>query len=160
MGNFLVSCSACHFISKKHKILQVIKVNDGKILEYRNSIKVKDVLLEYPNFYVGLFKEATQPLPLGYKLRIGKVYYLIYSSSSTTIKKHNSILLRNNGVVRIKLVFTKKQFHMLFSNHMKVEAFILEIMKYRNDSSGLLSTHLRKLEPISEESHSTTMSEP
>ncbi|CAO2838519.1 unnamed protein product [Amaranthus hypochondriacus] len=153
MGNFLVSCSACHLMSEKHKVLQVIKMNDGKILEYRTSIKVKDLLIEYPNFYVGLFKEATQPLPLGYKLRIGNVYYLISSSSSTTIKKPNSIILRNNGVVRIKLVLTKKQFHMLFSNHMKVEAFMLEIMKkYGDDSSGFLSTHLKKLEPISEES--------
>ncbi|CAO2821371.1 unnamed protein product [Amaranthus hypochondriacus] len=88
MGNYLTVCIASDIQSKqglmkKNRILQIIKV-DGKILEFTNPLIVRDLLVNHPNYYVGMFKEATQPLPLDHKLKIGNIYYLLPSLHHTS----------------------------------------------------------------------------
>lgn len=153
MGNLLALCAIGGSVFRGHEsMLRVLKVYDGKILEFRASIKVKDLLMNYPNSYVGLFREATQPLPLEYKLKIGKIYYLL--PCFPTIKIVSTSLLcpvsqpKDSGGVRIKMVITKQQFRqLLLSNEIRVGTMLLGIDK----KLGKASTHLQKLESIVEE---------
>lgn len=128
------------------KVLRVLKVHDGKILEFRAPIKVKDLLINYPKFYVGIFREATQPLPLEYKLKIGKIYYLlpcfprvedVYTSLLCLVPRPK------DGGLRIKVVITKQQLRQLLSsNQTRVETMLLRIDKKSENPVGVLSTHL------------------
>ncbi|KAL2921688.1 hypothetical protein RDABS01_013179 [Bienertia sinuspersici] len=146
-------------LSKKGKeVLQVLKVNDGKILKFTAPIKVKDLLINYPNFYVAIFRDATQCLPLEYKLKVGKVYYLVpYFSTIIQDDYVSSPLLcyipqpKDRGV-RIKVVVTKQQLRQLLTNQVRFETMFLGIDKKTRKSVGLSSIHLQKLEPIVEES--------
>uniref|UniRef100_A0A803MUV0 Uncharacterized protein n=1 Tax=Chenopodium quinoa TaxID=63459 RepID=A0A803MUV0_CHEQI len=161
MGNLLGLCAVGGSTSNQDKVLQVMKVHDGKILEFRAPIKVKDLLKNYPNFYVGLFKEATQPLPLEYKLKVGEIYYLLPCFSATIVEPTNigkvssssPISKPRNGVVRIKMVITRKQLRQLLSSQaMRVETMLLEIGKKSCYPVVMSSSHLQKLQPIGEES--------
>ncbi|XP_056694480.1 uncharacterized protein [Spinacia oleracea] len=148
MGNFFAACAVGggSTSSKQDEVLQVMKVNDGKLLEFRAPIKVKDLLKNYPNFYVGIFKEATQPLPLEYKLKIGKIYYLLPCFIAT-------IPNPRNGVVRIKMVITKKQLRQLLSNHtVKIDTILLDIGKKLCSPISMSLPRMQKLHPIGEES--------
>ncbi|XVF53303.1 hypothetical protein PTKIN_Ptkin05aG0088500 [Pterospermum kingtungense] len=65
--------------TKPHqKVLQVVKM-DGKILEFRAPLLVKDVLLKFSGSGIGLSKTVSQHLPLHYELKMGKVYYILPS---------------------------------------------------------------------------------
>uniref|UniRef100_A0A803L2C5 Uncharacterized protein n=1 Tax=Chenopodium quinoa TaxID=63459 RepID=A0A803L2C5_CHEQI len=162
MGNLLGLCAVGGSTSNQDKVLQVMNVHDRKILEFRAPIKVKDLLKNYPNFYVGLFKEATQPLPLEYKLEVGKIYYLLPCFSATILEPNNigdvsssssPIPKPRNGVVRIKMVITRKQLRQLLSSQaMRVETMLLEIGKKSCYPVVMSSSHLQKLQPIGEES--------
>lgn len=72
--------------------------------------------------------------------------------SSSFLSSSDFISKSKNEGVRIKVVLTKQQFRQLLSNHnMRVETMIMKIDKKPYKSSGLLSNHLQKLEPIIEE---------
>lgn len=159
MGNLFASCAVR--VSKEDEMLQVMKVNDGKILEFRTHMKVKDLLINYPNFYVGLFKEATQPLPLEYKLKLGKIYCLLPCFNVTILEPTNveyvssssdHIPKPKNGVVRIKIIITKQQLRQILSNQMRVETMLSGFSKESFSHVGLLSTRLHRLQPVAEES--------
>ncbi|KAL2921693.1 3-hydroxybenzoate 6-hydroxylase [Bienertia sinuspersici] len=146
-------------LSKKGKeVLQVLKVNDGKILKFTAPIKVKNLLINYPNIYVALFWDATHCLLLEYKLKVGKVYYLVpYFITIIQDDYVSSTLLcyipqpKDRGV-RIKVVVTKQQLRQLLINQVRLETMFLGIDKKTRKSVGLSSIHLQKLEPIVEES--------
>ncbi|GAB4858604.1 hypothetical protein Ancab_010078 [Ancistrocladus abbreviatus] len=123
MGNSLTLCKAsCKLEGETKvrigKVLQVMKF-DGKMLEFRASLLVKDLLASHPNSYVGVFREATQPLPPDYKLKIGKIYYLLPFPKSYLDDERNPA-----GGKRIKVVITKQQLRQLLTKEIGVEDLV------------------------------------
>ncbi|KAL9240576.1 hypothetical protein vseg_014778 [Gypsophila vaccaria] len=155
MGNLalcMVEIPKANSTSKKEKkMLQVMKMNDGKLLEFRMSMKVKNLLVNYPNSYVGLFKEATQPLPLEYKLKIGRIYYLFPSFCDMTNARStcSSIPKPKSGATRIKVVITRHQLQQLLSNRARVESLIMD-GKECDHMVGFQQSCLKKLDCIHE----------
>ncbi|KAJ8446426.1 hypothetical protein Cgig2_019319 [Carnegiea gigantea] len=149
MGNFL---GLCALTGSKKTVLQVMKMNDGKILEFQAPIRVRDLLVKYPNSYVGTFKEATQPLPLDYKLKIGNTSSET-SCNSTGGGVHFSMHGGENRdeVGRIKLVITKKQLAQLLSKQMTLEDVIMEVSKRPSKLVVSSTSNVHKLEAIPEE---------
>ncbi|KAK9724885.1 hypothetical protein RND81_05G105800 [Saponaria officinalis] len=128
---------------KKEKMLLVMKMNDGKLLEFKKSMKVKNLLLNCPNSYVGLFNEATQPLPLEYNLKIGKIYYL-FPKLCNIYNNARRIPKPNDGAIRIKVVITRHQLQLLLSNRVQVESIIMDGKQWDN------MAQLKKLDCIPE----------
>ena len=173
MGNYLAVCisgdiQSKQALMKKNRILQIIKV-DGKILEFTNPLIVRDLLVNHPNYYVGMFKEATQPLPLDHKLKIGKIYYLLPSFDHT-----NSDDILQNAKTReiddqrektmisttIKVVITKEQLQQILRKQGGVEELLLGVIpsnkkfsRFEGSSSSSTSSFIRfsKLASIPEE---------
>ncbi|KAJ8446263.1 hypothetical protein Cgig2_016034 [Carnegiea gigantea] len=109
MGN----CLALPLLKEDDQVLQVIKMDDGKIMEFKNPLLVKDLLVNYPSSYVGAFKEAKHPLPLEHKLKIGKIYYLLpRAGSDDDHEEHRKI---EAPAKRIKVVITKAQLQQLIA---------------------------------------------
>uniref|UniRef100_A0A7N2KVE3 Uncharacterized protein n=1 Tax=Quercus lobata TaxID=97700 RepID=A0A7N2KVE3_QUELO len=110
------------------EVLRVMKT-DGKILEYTRPMLVKNVLMNFPGYGIGLSKRPLRQLPLNYELKVGHVYYLLplsrsdYSSSSLGMEGTNS------GTKRIKVIITKQQLEELLSKKISVEEKLLEIQK-------------------------------
>ncbi|KMS96306.1 hypothetical protein BVRB_000190 [Beta vulgaris subsp. vulgaris] len=139
MGNYLALCTIGEIQSKEvllkeKRVLQIIKGVDGKILEFRNPVIVRDLLVSYPNSYVGIFKEATQALSLDHKLKIGKIYYLLPSldHSITTQKVEEEDTRRDQKTTTtttttttIKVVITKEQLQQILSKQGGVEELLL-----------------------------------
>ncbi|XP_021775039.1 uncharacterized protein LOC110738893 [Chenopodium quinoa] len=153
MGNYLALCTIGDIQSKEallkeERILQIIKKVDGKVLEFTNPISVRDLLVSYPNSYVGIFKDATQPLPLDHKLKIGKVYYLLPSLDPTTTTTTTTTK------TTIKVVITKEQLQQILSKQGSVEDFLLGVVPKKDlsskDCSVSSSTWIPKLESIPE----------
>lgn len=107
MGNFLA-------MSREDKVVQIMR-NDGKILELRTPILVRDLMENNPNTYVGLFKEAIQPLPVDYRLKMGKIYYLLPCVNNKTIADEpvNGKVL--GGSKRIKVVIRRDQLQQMLA---------------------------------------------
>ena len=109
-------------LKEDNRVLQIVRM-DGKILEFRTPLLVRDLLVDYPSFYVGIFKEATQNLPLEYKLKIGKMYYLLpsidHASSTNYIHRgsdhHEEQRKIEAPSKRIKVVLTKQQLKQLIT---------------------------------------------
>ncbi|GMH19720.1 hypothetical protein Nepgr_021561 [Nepenthes gracilis] len=134
--------------SKMGKLLQVIKI-DGKKLEFRAPLRVRDLLACYPNCYVGAFREATQPLPLGYKLKIGKTYYLLPSSADTSDVKQR----KADAKRQIKVVISKQQLRRLLLNEISIGDVLFEDDKRAcgaHDSSTAWTPTLASIPEVSE----------
>lgn len=153
MGNYLALCTVGDMQSKEvllkeKRILQIIKEVDGKILEFTNPVMVRDLLVSYPNSYVGIFKEATQPLPLDYKLKIGKSYYLLPSfdhahTTTTTCNEGDEATREINGTTTtrttkttIKVVITKEQLQKMLSKQGRIEELLLGVVPKKLSSEG------------------------
>ncbi|GAB2228537.1 hypothetical protein Droror1_Dr00022657 [Drosera rotundifolia] len=108
------------------KVLQVVKL-DGKVIEFDAPIRVKDLLAAYPNLYVGAFREATQPLPLDCKLKVGGIYYLLPYFADRPCKDDEQI--DDAPAKRVKMVITKQQLQLLLSKDIRIEDFFLELDK-------------------------------
>ncbi|GAB4826116.1 hypothetical protein Ancab_008986 [Ancistrocladus abbreviatus] len=126
MGNSFAPSTASSMLegdakARNVKVLQVLKI-DGKILEFRAPLLVKDLLASYPCFYAGVFREATQPLPPDYELKLGKVYYLLPSPDSYADGER-----KVGGSKRIKVVITKQQLRQLMSKEIGPEDVLLGI---------------------------------
>ncbi|KAL3524455.1 hypothetical protein ACH5RR_017289 [Cinchona calisaya] len=74
---------------QQQEVVQVVKM-DGKILELRASILVKDLLLKFPGLSVAASKKNPESLPLSYELKLGNIYYLLPSLLSHVQKEEQS----------------------------------------------------------------------
>ncbi|GMP79243.1 hypothetical protein CsSME_00034868 [Camellia sinensis var. sinensis] len=82
MGNCIAICkpnsnkSGSESAADEHrKVLQVVKT-DGKILEFKSPITVKDFLEKISGFSVAVSQILSKPLPPSYELKLGKTYHL------------------------------------------------------------------------------------
>ncbi|KAL6132258.1 hypothetical protein ACLB2K_070629 [Fragaria x ananassa] len=124
---------------KQGKVVKVVKM-DGKVLEFRASILVKDVLLNFSDSAgIGVSKQlASEHLPSYYELKLGKVYYMVpLFGSVTEYNRPTSATTR-----RIKIVITKQQFHEVLTNQVSFQK--------------LLSASGAKAKPCNMVDHSTT----
>ncbi|KAL2921687.1 hypothetical protein RDABS01_013178 [Bienertia sinuspersici] len=171
MGNLLALCTVGDIQSKEgllkeKRTLQIIKV-DGKMLEFKSPVIVRDLLVSYPDFYVGVFKNATQALPLDYKLKIGEIYYLLPSvtgdhTTTTTSSSANDEDARTEmdstttktTTTTIKVVITKEQLQqILCSKQGRMEELLLGVVankKVWSSENCSSSTWFPKLESIPE----------
>ena len=101
------------FKSKHLRIVQVVKT-DGKTIEFKSPILVKDLLEKFPGLGVCFSrKSSSKHLPLSYELKLVKIYYLHASPVKETEQ--------SEGVKRIKVIITKKQLQELLSKQVLVE---------------------------------------
>ncbi|MBA0849362.1 hypothetical protein Goshw_015023, partial [Gossypium schwendimanii] len=112
MGNCLVL---------KEKVVRVMKT-DGKILEYRQPIKVQQVLSDFSDHALSESFSGCRNLHPDTKLLPGMLYYLVPSPSIKSKKKKVRFSSTpevkddeegSHGVVRIKLIISKKELEKL-----------------------------------------------
>ncbi|KAG8504069.1 hypothetical protein CXB51_002379 [Gossypium anomalum] len=111
MGNCLVL---------EEKVVRVMKT-DGKILEYRQPIKVQQVLSDFSDHALSESFSGCRNLHPDTKLLPGMLYYLVPSPSIKSKKKKvrfSSTEVKDDeegshGVVRIKLIISKKELEKL-----------------------------------------------
>ncbi|XP_010251991.1 PREDICTED: uncharacterized protein LOC104593728 [Nelumbo nucifera] len=166
----MVSCFVfCRFKRKfprtragHDKVLRIVK-SDGKILEYRASILVKDVLLNFSDCGIGISQEAFRYLPPNYELKIGHMYYLLPSSSSSSssaclspsaapppVSPSSADAHRPGCLKRIKVVITKQQLQLLLSKTVSLEELLLARDKPAWDGVDSTTNWKPKLETIPE----------
>ncbi|XWS38049.1 hypothetical protein CRYUN_Cryun19dG0097500 [Craigia yunnanensis] len=134
------------------KVLQVVKM-DGKILEFRAPLLVKDVLVKFSGSGIGLSKTVAQHLPLNYELKMGKVYYFLPSVDhvGAPTPESNSDTQQTGAVKRIKVVITKQELQQLLTKQISVEEVLAGLEK-RNGNFVVSPRNWKpKLESILEE---------
>jgi|UniRef100_A0A2N9E174 hypothetical protein len=159
MGNFLahskakrkpiMSCAPkamgkCNHIG----VLRVVKT-DGKILEYTRPMLVKNVLMNFSGYAIGLSKRPLRHLPLNYELKVGHVYYLLPLSSPAYYSPCSVGMDDTSGMKRIKVTITKQQLEELLSKKKSVQD-LLGIQKGARCDVGSMSRWTPLLETISE----------
>ncbi|XP_058085164.1 uncharacterized protein LOC131232730 [Magnolia sinica] len=134
-------------IPKGHDhILRVMKT-DEKILEYRVPILVKDLLLNFDGYQIGISRKSTQYLPLDYELRLGQMYYLLPSVDDEQ-KSLPTDDVCSGGSKRIKVIITKQQLQELLSKKVSLEDVLSDFQ--RGDSVDSMESWRPKLETIPE----------
>ncbi|KAJ4835894.1 hypothetical protein Tsubulata_006153 [Turnera subulata] len=126
---------------KKDRVLQVVKT-DGKILEFRAPILVKDILLYFSGSGIGMSKEALDKhLPPNYELKLGETYYILPSLSAvvkttaSTVCQAKADRGETKGVKRIKVVITKQELQQLLEKQVSVEEILLGVGKTSSTAS-------------------------
>ncbi|KAM7268093.1 hypothetical protein ACFE04_010259 [Oxalis oulophora] len=108
---------------KQKRVLQVVRI-DGKVLEFKHPLLVKDILANLSStstIGVGLSREADSVhLSLDYELKLGTIYYILPGHSASSESKEGG-----GGVTRIKLVITKQQLKLLLTKQMSLEKVII-----------------------------------
>ncbi|KAG6433049.1 hypothetical protein SASPL_104654 [Salvia splendens] len=115
-------------IGRSRKVLQVVK-EDGKIIEFKSAVLVKELLLNFRGFGV---KQSGKFLPPSFGLHLGKTYYLCPWKCPVPAEDTAA------EVKRIKIVITKKQLEEMLS-------------KQTNSSADLATNWKPSLFPIPEE---------
>lgn len=123
MGNCFVLCRittssrivADDVVPKHGKVSRVVKT-DGKVLEFRAPILVKDILFNFSSFGISVSKQAPEQLPSNYELKSGKVYYMVPLLSCVTEEDRTA-----SATTRIKVVITKQQLQELLTNQISVQ---------------------------------------
>ncbi|KAK6936625.1 PADRE domain [Dillenia turbinata] len=118
---------------KHNKVIQIVR-GDGKILEYRKPILVKDVLLRFSGSFISVSKEAAQHLHPNYELKMEEVYYLFPSSTSLESIGFEGLSSmvdsrQDQSVRRIKVVITKQQLKDYLSKEIPAEKVLFDIEK-------------------------------
>ncbi|KAA3459973.1 Glutaminase-asparaginase [Gossypium australe] len=127
------------------KVIQVVKT-DGKILEFRAPLLVKDVLVKFSGSGIGLSTTVSHHLPMNYELKMGKVYYILPATEppSTAVGTGGS-------VKRIKVVITKQELQQLLAKQVSVQEVLAGLEK-RNGSFVVSPRNWKpKLDSILEE---------
>ncbi|ONI25746.1 hypothetical protein PRUPE_2G317800 [Prunus persica] len=134
----------CFVLSKPEKVLRVVKT-DGKVLEFRAPTLVKDMLMNFSGSGISESKQASELLSPNYKLKLGKVYYMIPLLGS--VAKKDRAATR-----RIKIVITKQQLQELLTKQISVqEVLSTSGLEQKSCSSNDSSTNWKpKLESIPE----------
>ncbi|GFP88759.1 hypothetical protein PHJA_001019600 [Phtheirospermum japonicum] len=108
---------------------------DGKIIEFKAPILVKELLMGFEGFEVKSSRKSSNHHPPNFELQLGETYYLIPSSKSPdeainpTATKGESDDHSKAVVKRIKVVITKKQLQEMLSNKTSLENIIIGIDK-------------------------------
>jgi len=131
---------------QERKILRVVKM-DGKVLEYRASIHVRDVQLKFKGYGVGVSRRATQLLPLNHELRLGGVYYLLPLDVRVRSSEQG-----NRSKRMIRVVVTKQQLQEVLSKNTSVEEVLHELQRPEKISTGSWRSWKPQLETIEETS--------
>lgn len=146
MGNCVASSRFNNQVRRKscgsdQKLLRIIKM-DGKVMEYSTSVLVKDVLLSFHGFGVGVSENSYQLLSLDYELKTGRAYYLLplslpQFSGSQELKP--SVMRKeekeeDGGRRRVKVVLTKPQLQELLSMNISLEEIISAASTYEEFS--------------------------
>ncbi|XP_047335604.1 uncharacterized protein LOC124939140 [Impatiens glandulifera] len=114
MGNCLVT---------QDKIIKVMKT-DGKVLEYKSPIKIHQVLSDFAGHAISDKLPVVQHLHPDIDMVVGNIYYLLPLPLLSEEKQKKRVRFANpaeearqesSGVVRIKLVMTKKELHMMLN---------------------------------------------
>ncbi|KAL1544424.1 hypothetical protein AAHA92_21277 [Salvia divinorum] len=92
-------------IGRSGKVLQVVK-EDGKIIEFKSAVVVKELLVKFRGFGVKQSKKSGKFLPPSFELHLGKTYYLCPWKCPVPAAV---------AVKRIKMVITKKQLEEMLS---------------------------------------------
>ncbi|KAI3749118.1 hypothetical protein L6452_12714 [Arctium lappa] len=103
-------CGFLCILTRKHgkKMVQVQR-QDGKTLELTVPILVGELLQKFPGAAgVGLSNNSHHQLPLTYKLKLGKMYYLLPPKSTPEAGDEAA-----SSSKRIKMVITKQQLQQL-----------------------------------------------
>lgn len=149
MGNCLAPCKPCSgSYTKKHgKVVRVAKP-DGKVLEFSSPIHVKDILTNFPDFGVGVSKEATEIFSPDHELKGGRLYHLIPSLCSTTNVTTLGTTEQGSGIKRIKVVITRQQLEKLVTKQISIEDILSEV---KTVGAGFPNNQKPKLDTILEE---------
>jgi len=132
-----------------------IKKFDGKILEYRAPLFVKELLRDYEGHAVVNCETSCQQLSPGYQLLPGEIYYLIPNKSSYISSKEGGQerplkpasdikeVSEKNGVVRLKMVITKRQLEEMLSKSISNKKTSIEdmIVELQSKSQSIEPTH-------------------
>ncbi|XP_057739061.1 uncharacterized protein LOC130956056 [Arachis stenosperma] len=129
MGNYLALCrpisGSCISSNHGNKVVRVAKP-DGKVLEFRTPIHVKEILSNFQAFgSVGISKVSSESLSPDYELKPGRLYYLLPSQGVKEQGNNNNN--NNNGLKRIKVVITKQQLQQLVTKQISVEDILSEV---------------------------------
>ncbi|KAF8412063.1 hypothetical protein HHK36_000016 [Tetracentron sinense] len=158
MGNCFALCrpnwnSSDRVATTGHHRINVLRVvkTDGKILEYRASILVKDLLVNFSGYGVSLSKEASQHLTPNYELKIGQLCYLLPSPGSVNPTGISSDCT-SVRIKRIKVIITKQQLQELLSKKASVEEMLTGLRKGIWDGVDSSPSWRPKLKTILEES--------
>lgn len=124
MGNCFVLCRittssrivADDVVPKHGKVSRVVKT-DGKVLEFRAPILVKDILFNFSSFGISVSKQAPEQLPSNYELKLWKVYYMVPLLCCVTEEDRTASATTR----RIKVVITKQQLQELLTNQISVQ---------------------------------------
>ncbi|KAJ7959420.1 hypothetical protein O6P43_019998 [Quillaja saponaria] len=113
-------------LPKQDKIVKVVMLN-GKIVEFGRPTVVKDILMQFSASGIGISKESSEHLPPDYKLKRGKLYYLLPSVSSAGPETScSSNREQAGGIKRIKVVLTKQQLQELVTEKISLEDILLQ----------------------------------
>ncbi|XAR64683.1 hypothetical protein NMG60_11008459 [Bertholletia excelsa] len=144
MGNCLVM---------QDKVIKVVKT-DGKVLEYRAPIKAHQVLSDFSGHAISDTHPATRHLQPDSELAGGRVYYLLTLPAAPPAAAPEKKRVRfavpakdggrqGTGVVRIKLVISKKELEaMLRNGAFSVDDMVSDLQKkqstddQKNTNSG------------------------
>lgn len=130
---------------------QLIKIKkvDGKILEYRAHLFVKDLLMDYDGHAVVNCESSCHQLSPEYELLPGQIYFLVPNKTACTDVSSNDggisfnqkgqegvplkpaddkVVSEKNGVVRLKIVITKRQLEEMLSKSMSNKKTSIEDM--------------------------------
>ncbi|CAB4289042.1 unnamed protein product [Prunus armeniaca] len=118
----------CFVLSKQEKVLRVVKT-DGKVLEFRAPTFVKDMLMNFSGSGISVSKQASELLPPNYKLKLGKVYYMIPLLGSVASDAISAGIISSVDVTekdraatrRIKIFITKQQLQELLTKKISVQ---------------------------------------
>lgn len=111
-------------IRRSRKVLQVVKM-DGKIIEFKAPVLVKELLVKYKGFGVKSSRKSSEELAPSYELQLGRIYHLFRKEFPVPAADGGSTA----AVKRIKVVITKKQLEELLSKKTSMEKIIFGIDK-------------------------------
>lgn len=133
MGNCLRKSCAQAAVSNHLEVILRVMRSDGESLEYRMPMLVKDVLMNFSGYGIGLSERPLRQLPMNYELKVGHVYYLLPLSSPAAPNNYSTAcsidMDTTSGTKRMKVVITKKQLQELLSNKISVEEILFGIQK-------------------------------
>ncbi|XP_062146800.1 uncharacterized protein LOC133854579 isoform X3 [Alnus glutinosa] len=129
MGSCLrKSCAQAAVCNHLEVILRVVRT-DGESLEYTRPMLVKDVLMSFSGYGIGLSERPLKHLPMNYELKVGHVYYLLPLSSTPAACPVDMDGRGTSYTKRMKVVITKKQLQELLSKKISPEEMLFGVQK-------------------------------
>ncbi|KAK1307494.1 hypothetical protein QJS10_CPA10g00673 [Acorus calamus] len=147
MGNCVVLLR-----SPPERLLRIVK-SDGKILEYKTSTLVREILVNFKGYAIGSSRKAMKYLPPEHQLRVGRVYYLlplVIPSSASADRSVQAKAENQGGCTRIKVIITKQQLQELLLKKSSVEEVFIGMEKGVVDSLQSIASWRPMLETIPE----------